>query len=76
MDVFVIHSGSDKKVVSNKIKELKKLSHDFNPLILNDGGAFGKITASKKIKKAQLVIFLSVKILTKAHILFGRLIKQ
>lgn len=57
MDVFVIHSGSDKGAVSEKIKELKHLSHDFNPLILNDGGFFWKVDAAKKIKKSQMVVF-------------------
>ena len=57
MDVFVIHSGSDKSIVSAKIKELKQSSHDFNPLILNNGGLFWKLDAAKKIKKSQMVVF-------------------
>lgn len=57
MDVFVIHSGSDKSIVSAKIKELKQSSHEFNPLILNNGGIFWKLDATKKIKKSQMVVF-------------------
>lgn len=57
MDVFVIHSGSDKSIVSAKIKELKQSSHGFNPLILSNGGLFWKLDAAKKIKKSQMVVF-------------------
>lgn len=57
MDVFVIHSGSDKNIVSAKIKELKQSSHEFNPLILSNGGIFWKFDAAKKIKKSQMVVF-------------------
>lgn len=86
MDVFVIHSGDDAEVVSEKLSELKKAIHSFNPLLLSSGkkakkqkktpkavenstsgnakkkkGGFDlglwKISAKRKIKKAQSVIF-------------------
>ncbi len=57
MNVFVIHSGADVDEVAEKIGELKKISHGFNPLILKNGNAFWKIDAAKKIKKAQMVVF-------------------
>lgn len=68
MDVFVIHSGSDKSVVSEKIKELKQSSHSFNPLILNDGGIFWKVDAAKKSKDLKWLSFLLGKTLIKVPI--------
>lgn len=37
MDAFVIHSGADKDLVSLKLSELKRISHNFNPLLLKSG---------------------------------------
>lgn len=57
MNVFVIHSGSDKDNVTQILSELKKVSHHFNPLILKNGGKMWKAEASQKIKKAQMIVF-------------------
>ena len=48
MDVFIIHSGSDAEKVSEKLTQLRKSSHHFNPLLLASGEA-----AKKKKKKKE-----------------------
>ncbi len=56
MDVFVIHSSADCQKVNFVISTLKKQAFSLNPLMLKSGNAFWKLSASKKIKKAQMVI--------------------
>ena len=57
MNVFVIHSGQDRKIVEGYMSEIKKKNHKINHLILKNGNCFWKIDADRKIKKAQMVIF-------------------
>ncbi|MBQ7010613.1 MAG: TIR domain-containing protein [Clostridia bacterium] len=56
MDVFVIHSGSDAEYVAERLSELKKTAHGFNPLLLSSGDAFKKekkLAKNKKRPKAE-----------------------
>ena len=48
MNVFVIHSGSDKNTVAEKLAKLKQTTHGFNPLLLASGADAKK----KRGKKA------------------------
>lgn len=57
MNVFVIHSGSDREKADSLISELKKQAFSLNALMLKKGNAFWKLNASSKIKKSQMVIF-------------------
>lgn len=57
MNLFVIHSGADRTVVTEQINELKRKTFKLNPLVLKNGNALWKIDAANKIKKAQLVLF-------------------
>ena len=57
MNVFVIHSGKDRDDVEKMLSTIQQSSHEFNPLLLKNGGVFWKIDAKRKIKKSQLVIF-------------------
>lgn len=56
MNVFVIHSGSDREKVDSLVSELKKQAFSLNALVLKNGNAFWKLNASSKIKKSQMVI--------------------
>ncbi len=58
MNVFVIHSYSDKEEVKALVSSIKKECYKFNPLMLGDGGVLWKIDAESKIKKSQLVLLL------------------
>lgn len=40
MDVFVIHSGSDRAMVDKEILKIRKNLFSFNTLVLNNGGRF------------------------------------
>jgi DNA-dependent RNA polymerase auxiliary subunit epsilon len=51
MDVFVIHSGDDRTVVSEKLTELRREAHCFNPLLLKSGNAAKKDKKTEKIIK-------------------------
>lgn len=57
MNLFVIHSGADREIVSEKLSELKRNTFALNPLMLENGGPFWKADAAAKIKKAQMVLF-------------------
>lgn len=57
MDVFVIHSGSDRAMVDKEILKIRKNLFSFNTLVLNNGGRFWKGEAKQKIKRAQMVVF-------------------
>lgn len=57
MNIFIIHSGSDRDFVASKMKEMKRSSYSLNPLMLQNGGIFWKADAAQKIKKAQMVLF-------------------
>lgn len=57
MNVFVIHSGADYDATNGIISTLKKKVYSLNTLILKNGSCFWKIDASRKIKKAQMVLF-------------------
>lgn len=57
MDIFVIHSGCDRELVSQKISSIKQAVYEFNPLMLENGGVFWKTEAKRKIKKAQMILF-------------------
>ncbi|MBQ3602201.1 MAG: toll/interleukin-1 receptor domain-containing protein [Clostridia bacterium] len=57
MNVFVIHSGADYDATNRVVATLKQKVYSLNALILKNGTVFWKIDASKKIKKAQMVIF-------------------
>ena len=57
MNVFVIHSGVDYSATNEVVASLKQRVYSLNTLILKNGTCFWKIDASKKIKKAQMVIF-------------------
>lgn len=57
MNVFVIHSGADYDATNRVIASLKQKVYSLNTLILKNGTCFWKLDASKKIKKAQMVIF-------------------
>lgn len=57
MNVFVIHSGGDRKIVEEYMTELKKKNHKLNHLILKNGNCLWKIDADRKIRKAQMIIF-------------------
>ena len=65
MDVFVIHSGSDRAMVDKEILKIRKNLFSFNTLVLNNGGKFWKGEAKQKIKRAQMVVFLWASSLTK-----------
>lgn len=56
LDIFVIHSGSDRTQVERIVTDVKKEHYGANPLLLKPGGKLWKIEAKKKIKKAQLIV--------------------
>jgi len=57
MNIFVIHSGADRKEVEKKVDELKRASFNLNALMLNGDKKFWKADAGHKIKRSQLVLF-------------------
>ena len=57
MNIFIIHSGADHDIVAAKLMEMKRHVYSLNPLMLENGGAFWKVDAAQKIKKAQMVLF-------------------
>ena len=57
MNVFIVHSGSDKKAVEKAIEQLEKMEPRANILMLKNGGVFWKIEAGQLIKKSQMVLF-------------------
>lgn len=57
MNIFIIHSGSDRDIVACKINEMKRKVYSLNPLMLDNGGFFWKVDAAQKIKRAQMVLF-------------------
>ena len=57
MNLFVIHSGTNRDAVHEKIGEMKRSCYKLNPLMLGNGGIFWKLDAARKIQKAQIVVF-------------------
>lgn len=59
MNIFIVHSGSDKDLVEKNIAFLRRKAYNANALILKYGGRFWKQEAKSKIKASQaLVVFL------------------
>lgn len=56
MRIFVIHSGSDRTFVKEKIDEIAKKTTGSEFLMLKNGGKFWKIDAKNMIKMSQLVL--------------------
>ena len=59
MNVFVIHSGADYEETNKLISSLKQKVYSLNALVLENGNCFWKLDASAKIKKAQMVLFVT-----------------
>lgn len=58
MNIFIIHSGSDKDfIVHNIIPQIEEAEPRANLLALKNGGVFWKVEAKRLIKKAQMVLF-------------------
>ena len=59
MNIFIVHSGCDKKIVTDSIiPQIEKLEPRAKLLALKNGGIFWKIEANNLIKKAQMVLFI------------------
>lgn len=57
MNLFIIHSYSDRDEVALLVKEMKRSIYELHPLMLGNGGPFWKADAARKIQKAQMVLF-------------------
>jgi hypothetical protein len=58
LNIFVIHSGNDKKTVENYINDLKNCTFGINVLIMGGNNKKWKTEAKNKLKKSQLVLFI------------------
>ncbi len=57
MNIFVIHSGKDFSLVSQKLAQLKRDKYNLNALALKNGNCFWRLEAAEKIRKSQMVVF-------------------
>lgn len=58
MNIFVVHSGSDKSSVKETVKEIEEKEGRANLLILENGGITWKREAKRYIKQAQMVLYI------------------
>ena len=58
MNIYVVHSGSDKDKVLETITQLENLEPHANILMLKNGGILWKIEARHLLNKAQMVLFI------------------
>lgn len=61
MNIFVVHSGSDKESVAKIVEKLEKADQRLNILMLKNGGTFWKREAGRLLKKSQMVLFVAGK---------------
>lgn len=57
MNAFIIHSGVDYKIATERVEEIKKRIPSFNALVLKNTNCLWKIEARRKIKNAQIIVF-------------------
>lgn len=57
MNIFIVHSGSDRDAVEKIAARLEELEPRANILMLKNGGVFWKHEAGRLMQKAQMVLF-------------------